>query len=128
MELKIQDTNIPTAVKQLSAIAHEGRLILLRLLIQAGPQGLSASTIANRAKTKFPTASAQLLVLSNAQLVNSTRNGRQVIYRADFTTLTELLRFLTLDCCGSNHQICAALAPELAAEPPGLIDNSCEPP
>jgi len=113
MKSKNGKKNITNAVKQLAAIAHEGRLVLLRLLIQAGPEGLSATTIANRADARLPTASARLLVLSNAGLVTSTRSGRQIIYRADYTAMSKLLGFLTVDCCGGNQQICKPLVPEL---------------
>jgi len=111
------------AVKQLAAIAHEGRLALLRLLIQAGKDGLSATLLANRAKTKLPTASAQLLVLTNAGLVASTRSGRHIIYRANFETMTDLLRYLTLDCCGTSQDICAPLLPELQS----AVERCCKP-
>ncbi|MFK8050513.1 MAG: ArsR/SmtB family transcription factor, partial [Halioglobus sp.] len=66
------------AIKILSAVAHDGRLTLIRHLIQAGPEGVSAGDLARFAKIGPTTASAQLLVLANAGLVRSERSGRQV--------------------------------------------------
>lgn len=123
MESPTTDIALQEAVRQLSAIAHEGRLILLRLLIQAGPDGLPATTLANTANTKLPTASAQLLVLGNASLVTSTRSGRQIIYRANFHAMTRLLAYLTLDCCGGNQDICQPLLPELQL----ALEGCCQP-
>ena len=121
MKKSDEHQDLALAVKQLSAIAHEGRLVLLRLLIQAGPDGLPATELANLAKTKLPTASAQLLVLSNASLATSTRAGRQIIYRANYQTMTNLLKFLMLDCCSGSSEICTPLVPELQ----NAIDNCC---
>lgn len=107
------NTESQTAVARLSAIAHEGRLGLLRQLIQAGPDGLSAGDLAQRAGLNAPTASAQLLVLRNAELIHSQRLGRQIIYQANFEAMTELLGYLMEDCCGGDQIICAPLATKL---------------
>ncbi len=115
MEFKKKRVTNKKAVVQLSAIAHEGRLTLLRILIQAGPDGVAASALAKNAKTKLPTASAQLLVLSNAGLVSSTRVGRQIIYQADFPNMTALLFFLMQDCCGRDSEICSPVIKALTA-------------
>ncbi|MGI9324641.1 MAG: ArsR/SmtB family transcription factor [Pseudomonadales bacterium] len=97
------------AVRALSAIAHEGRLTLLRLLIQKGPEGLAAGSLARAAQVNAPTASAQLLVLMNAGLVNANRQGRHIIYRAQFQAMSQLLGFLMKDCCGGDRDICNPL-------------------
>ncbi len=97
---------INTATKCLAAVAHEGRLSLLRRLIQAGPEGVSAGELARFAASSPTTVSAQLLVLSNAALVSSRREGRHVVYIAKFDTMRVLLEFLMLDCCGNSPDIC----------------------
>lgn len=109
----ISNSESATAVKQLSAIAHEGRLLLLRLLIQAGPDGIAATTLAQKADGKLPTVSAQLLVLTNAGMATSSRVGRNIIYRANYASMTALLRYLTLDCCGGSQMVCKPLMPDL---------------
>ena len=94
------------AVKSLSAMAHDGRLKLLRRLIQAGPDGLPAGELARHAEIGATTASAQLLVLTNAGLVYSERNGREVRYFAAYDQMRGLLSFLLVDCCAKRSEIC----------------------
>lgn len=97
------------AVQKLSALAQDGRLAVFRLLVKAGPEGLAAGEIARKLKTQPNTMSAQLLVLSNAGLVRARRDGRSIIYAADFDAMGSLLLFLTEDCCGGRAEICAPL-------------------
>ena len=99
----------------LSAIAHDGRLSLIRRLIQAGPEGMSAGDIARFAKIGATTASAQLLVLTNAGLVTSERRGRQVVYSARYDRMRDLLQFLMLDCCAKRPDICVPVAEAVSA-------------
>lgn len=97
------------AVDTLGALAHEGRLSLVRLLIQAGAIGISAGDLAAKAGIGPTTASAQLLVLRNAGLVQSQRKGRQIIYFASYMKMAALLGFLMEDCCCSRPEICQPL-------------------
>lgn len=103
------------AVKMLSAIAHDGRLSLIRRLIQAGPEGMSAGDIARFAKIGATTASAQLLILANAGLITSERRGRQVVYSARYDCVRDLLQFLMLDCCAKRPDICVPVAEAVSA-------------
>jgi len=100
---------IKSAVAALSALAHEGRLSVFRMLVQAGMEGVAAGEIARRLDVPPNSLSANLNVLSHAQLVESRRDGRSIIYTARYTSMTELLEFLLQDCCGGNPQICAPL-------------------
>jgi len=97
------------ALSRLSALAHEGRLAVFRLLVKAGPDGLAAGDIARQMQTAANTMSAQLLVLANAGLIRARRDGRSILYAADFTAMSALLTFLTEDCCGGRPEICAPL-------------------
>ncbi len=103
------------AIKSLSAMAHSGRLSLLRLLIQAGDVGIGSGDLAKRAKIGATTASAQLLVLSNAGLVRSEREGRRITYFANYKMLGRLMAFLLHDCCANRQEICCVLNQEKAA-------------
>ena len=87
------------AIKCLSAIAHDGRLSLLRRLIVAGPPGMASGALAAAENMNATTTSAQLLVLANTGLVNSRRNGKQVIYQANFQRFQDLIAFMMEDCC-----------------------------
>jgi DNA-binding transcriptional ArsR family regulator len=98
------------AVKRLSALAQDGRLAVLRLLIKAGPAGIPAGEIARTLGTTPNTLSAQLTVLANAGLVSSRREGRSIIYTAGYDGMSELLVYLMEDCCQGRPEICAPLA------------------
>ncbi|MBK8839861.1 MAG: helix-turn-helix transcriptional regulator [Hyphomonadaceae bacterium] len=98
------------AVIALSALAHEGRLAAFRLLVKAGPAGLPAGEIAQRLKTLPSSLSSNLMLLSNAGLVKSERDGRSIIYRANFDAMGRLLGFLVEDCCNGAPEVCAPLA------------------
>jgi len=87
------------AVTALAAMAQETRLTALRLLVQAGPEGLSAGDIARRLEVPAPTLSFHLRALLHAGLVGSTRDGRSLYYAADFARLRELVEFLSENCC-----------------------------
>ena len=98
------------AVTALSALAHEGRLQVFRLLVQAGEEGMAAGDIARATGALANTLSSNLNILSAAGLVTSQRAGRSIIYTAAYDRMRELLAFLMEDCCGGSPEICAPLA------------------
>jgi DNA-binding transcriptional ArsR family regulator len=98
------------AVTALSALAHQGRLTVFRLLVQAGRDGVAAGEIARRIEVPPNTLSSNLTILANAGLIDSRREGRSVIYSAKYETMTALLEYLMQDCCGGAPEICASLA------------------
>ncbi|MBS0331997.1 MAG: helix-turn-helix transcriptional regulator [Proteobacteria bacterium] len=103
------------AVTALSALAHAGRLEVFRRLVQAGPGGMAAGEIARATDSLPNTLSANLNILAVAGLVAARREGRSIIYRADYDRMRELLAFLMEDCCGGKAEICAPLA-EVASQ------------
>ena len=98
------------AVEALSALAHEGRLSVFRLLVRAGPDGVAAGDIARKLDVLPNTLSANLTVLAHAGLVQSRREGRSIVYTADYQRMSSLLGFLMEDCCNGEASICAPLA------------------
>ncbi len=102
------------AVAALSALAHPGRLAVFRLLVKAGPEGLAAGRIAEATGSLSNTLSANLNILTQAGLTRSRRDGRQIIYTADFDVMRGLLTFLMEDCCQGEPAICGPLAGVLA--------------
>lgn len=98
------------ALAALSALAHEGRLAVFRLLVQAGEAGLPAGEIARRLGVLPNTLSASLNILSQAGLAASRRDGRSIIYTAEYATMRDLLAFLMEDCCAGAPEVCAPLA------------------
>ncbi len=98
------------AVEALSALAHEGRLSVFRLLVRAGKNGVAAGEIARKLDVLPNTLSASLTVLSNAGLVHARREGRFIIYTADYARMSKLLGYLMEDCCNGDTAICEPLA------------------
>jgi DNA-binding transcriptional ArsR family regulator len=97
------------AVEALSALAHPGRLAVFRLLVRAGAAGLSAGEVARQVGALPNTLSANLTILAHAGLVQSRREGRSIIYTADYGRMSRLLGFLLEDCCNGAAEICAPL-------------------
>ena len=94
------------AIDALSALSHETRLDVFRLLVQEGPSGLAAGEIAKRLGTLQNTMSAHLGVLSRAGLVRGVRDGRVIRYRADYDAMRSLIHYLLEDCCAGDQVIC----------------------
>lgn len=87
------------AVQALSALAQDSRLAVYRLLVQAGPEGVAASEIAERLGIPPNTLSFHLKTLSHAHLVQARQEGRFVYYSANYEQMSTLLGFLTENCC-----------------------------
>lgn len=87
------------AVSALSALAQETRLAIFRLLVQAGPEGLSAGAIAERLAASPATLSFHLKELAKAGLVSSRPSARFIFYSANYEGMAELMAYLTRHCC-----------------------------
>jgi len=92
-----------TAVTALAALAQETRLAIYRLLVEAGPAGVAAGTIAAKLDVAAPTLSFHLKELAYAGLVSGESRGRFVVYRADYDAMNELLAYLTANCCRNGN-------------------------
>lgn len=91
-----------TASLALAALGHEHRLTIYRLLVQAGPQGMTAGDIADAMKMAASSLSFHLAHLNRAGLINQRRESRSLIYSADFARMNALVAFLTDNCCGGH--------------------------
>ena len=98
------------AVSSLAALAHETRLDIYRLLVEAGPTGLAAGVIAERMDLAGPTLSFHLNHLRHAGLIDFRRDGRSLIYSADYDQMNGLVGYLTENCCQGDAAACAAPA------------------
>ena len=87
------------ALAALTAVAQESRLAVFRLLVQQGPEGLPAGRVAEALGIPPATLSFHLAQLGHAGLVLSRREGRRVIYSADYAGMRALIAFLTEKCC-----------------------------
>jgi ArsR family transcriptional regulator len=95
-----------SAVAKLGALAQENRIAIFRLLVEAGLAGLPAGLIGERLGLPGPTLSFHLAQLKQAGLVAFRREGRSLIYAAEFPAMNQLLAFLTENCCANGG--CAA--------------------
>ncbi len=90
------------AVTAFAALAQGSRLQVYRMLVQAGPEGVAASEIAEHLGVPANTLSFHLKTLSHADLVQSRQEGRFVYYSANYDQMNALLGFLTENCCGGR--------------------------
>ncbi|HUZ73553.1 MAG TPA: helix-turn-helix domain-containing protein [Stellaceae bacterium] len=95
--------NQKQVVAALGAIAHDHRLAAYRMLVEQGPDGLPAGTIAERLDVPPSSLTFHLQQLLHAGLVTQRRLGRQLIYAADFAAMNGLVSYLTENCCGSGN-------------------------
>jgi ArsR family transcriptional regulator, arsenate/arsenite/antimonite-responsive transcriptional repressor len=94
------------AIPALAALAQETRLDIYRLLVQAGPGGLSAGRIAERLGLALPTLSFHLAQLKHAGLATARRESRSIIYAANYAAMSGLVAYLTENCCGGDAASC----------------------
>src|SRR5215467_477955 len=100
------------AVAALAALAQDNRLDVFRLLVQAGPEGMSAGAVATALDLPPNTLTFHFDRLRMAGLATVRREGRSMIYAARFDRMNALLGFLTENCCGG-----APCAPSVECKP-----------
>lgn len=82
-----------------NALSQETRLKVFRMLIKAGPKGLAAGKLSQSLDIAHNTMSFHLTHLCKAGIVQCQRDGRQMIYRADFAVFAEVITFMVNECC-----------------------------
>jgi ArsR family transcriptional regulator len=97
------------AARALSALGHESRLAIFRVLVQAGPDGLAAGEIARKLDLAPNALTFHLKDLTHAGLAESQPSGRFVIYSAVFPAMASLVAYLTENCCSGAD--CTVTAP-----------------
>ncbi|MGA2189227.1 MAG: helix-turn-helix domain-containing protein [Steroidobacteraceae bacterium] len=98
----------PDVIEALAALAHEHRLAIYRLLVQRGPEGLSAGTIGQRIGLLPSSLTFHLQNLQRAGLITQRRESRQLFYSVDFSVMSGLVGYLTENCCGNSSTDCSA--------------------
>lgn len=86
----------------MAALSQESRLRAYRLLVQAGPLGMTPGAISEQLGIPASSLSFHLKELSHAQLIVAKQDGRYIRYAANFSTMNTLIGFLTENCCGGN--------------------------
>jgi DNA-binding transcriptional ArsR family regulator len=110
-------------IDALGALAHETRLEAFRMLVQKGPEGIPAGTIAERLGIPPSSLTFHLQQLLHAGLVTQRRLSRQIIYAADYGAMNGVLGFLTENCCGGQAACTTAACDPKAAFTKGESDE-----
>ncbi len=101
------------ALKALAALAQDTRLAIYRLLVQQGPAGLAAGTIAERLDVPAATLSFHLKELTHAGMIGPRQDGRFVYYSANYDRMNGLLGYLSENCCQGDSAAGCAPRPQL---------------
>jgi ArsR family transcriptional regulator, arsenate/arsenite/antimonite-responsive transcriptional repressor len=109
--MKIDETQ---ALDAFGALSQGTRLQMVRALVVAGPDGMSAGAIGDAVGASSSSASFHLSNLERAGLVTSRRASRSIIYSANYEGLSGLVEFLMRDCCQGHPEVCIP-AGEVAA-------------
>jgi ArsR family transcriptional regulator len=103
------------AVNALAGLANETRLGIFRYLVRIGPSGVPAGDLAERFGLPGPTLSFHLAQLCQRGLLTARRDGRHIIYSADYVRMNHLMAYLMSNCCGGNLDLC--LSPQAVESP-----------
>lgn len=85
---------IKKALKMLSALSHETRLNIFKILIQEGSEGLSAGALVEIIKIPPATLSFHLTQMTNADLISASKSGRNINYSLKYKSTKKLFKFL----------------------------------
>jgi ArsR family transcriptional regulator len=107
MEMMIDEAE---AIEAFAALSQQTRLHMVRALVKAGPEGLSAGAVGEAVGASSSGASFHLAHLERAGLIASRRESRSIIYSARFEAFSGLVDFLLRDCCSGHPEICAPAA------------------
>lgn len=116
----------PQALSAFGALSQETRLRMVRILVQAGPDGMAAGAVGEAVDASSSSASFHLAHLERAGLIKSRRESRSIIYSANFEGLSGLVEFLMRDCCSGHPEVCmpaAAVAAECCT--PDTKEDAC---
>ena len=86
-------------VRALAALAQPVRLRVFRSLVVAGPEGLTPGALTEALDVPATSLSFHLKELTHSGLVSQERQGRNLVYRASYQTMNDLLAYLTENCC-----------------------------
>ena len=102
--------NIDEAAKSLEKLGHPNRLEIVKVLVQAGPDGLPVGALQQHLGIPASTLSHHVAQLVSGDLIEQTRHGRTLTCTPNFTRIDALVGMLTENCCSG-----VAVKPEDAA-------------
>ena len=106
--------DIINATTIFATLSQPTRLEVFRLLIKAGPDGMSSGDLGVSLNVKANTMSMNLKHLLHSGLVRNERHGRQIRYFADMSAVGSLLSYLMQDCCGGKPELCDPIIKQIA--------------
>jgi ArsR family transcriptional regulator len=118
------------AASTFAALGSEQRLLVLRCLVRAGPDGLSIGSLGEKSGVTGSTLTHHLKILTQSGLIHQTRIGRSTICAAvAFEHVQELSNFLLSECCsestapGKDHEHGLSHSKHTANARPSLAQN-----
>lgn len=94
------DISLAEAASLFAALGSEQRLLVLRVLLRAGPNGLSIGELGNRTGITGATLTHHMKTLAGVGVVKQEKQGRSVIcIAADYPQLEGQLTALLGECC-----------------------------
>jgi len=97
--------------KKIAALAHPARLSIVRMLVRAGPKGLPAGKLGEPLGIASNALTFHLQKLAHVGMVSSRRNGKFVIYSAEFNDLLDLVDYIMGACCTDTPEKCGPRCP-----------------
>lgn len=97
--------------QKLAALGHPARLKMIRLLVQAGPDGIAAGKMGEACGLAANAMTFHLQKLAHAGLIKSRREGQFILYSAQFDTLLDMTQALTGACCADSQDKCGERCP-----------------
>ena len=91
--------DLETIASRLEALGNPTRLAIYQLLVRAGAEGKSVGTIQAALSVPASTLSHHLKHLEMVGLVTKLKIGTTHTCKANYTTMDEVLSFLTEECC-----------------------------
>lgn len=99
------------AAELFDALASSPRLRVLRQLVQAGHEGMTAGAISEALSVSPSALSFHLSNMTDRGLITQEKQSRSRIYRINFIRLGELVRFLLEDCCQNDPTVLQCCSP-----------------
>ena len=87
------------AADALAALGNRTRLRAFKLLVRAGREGANIGTLQKLVGVPATTLAHHLAALTQAELVQQERRGREVVCTANYRALNDVLAYLKAECC-----------------------------
>lgn len=121
--------DIKEALGAFDSLSQDTRLRVFRLLVEYGEAGAPAGALSEALHVPHNTLSFHLSHMSHAGLVVSRRQGKSIIYRANFEFFSGLIRYMVEDCCriefasirNDKKRNCSIIELSHCCEPPEKI-------